>query len=139
MSNNKFYMYILKCSDGSYYVGHTDDITKRISEHQMGVLPCYTKNRRPVKLVYLQDFATRNEAFAAERKVKKWNRKKKEALIAGNWNLLSKLSKRKKKNEPAQILRDDCFAIPPRLRTRLRRTSQDERVENKFRNTPKIK
>jgi predicted GIY-YIG superfamily endonuclease len=92
----KFYLYILKCNDDSYYVGHTDDIEKRISEHVAGKLHCYTKKRLPVKVVHVQDFVTRYEALVAERKIKKWTRKKKESYIAGNWKLLSELAKRNK-------------------------------------------
>ena len=90
----KFYLYILKCCDDSYYVGHTDDIEKRISEHMLGSFPCYTKKRLPVKVVCVKDFTTRYEALVAERKIKKWTRAKKEAFIKDNWDELSKLSKR---------------------------------------------
>ena len=75
-----FHIYMLQCSDGSYYVGHTDNIDKRISEHLQGMISGYTKTRLPVKVVYTQDFGTRDEAIIAERQIKKWSRKKKEAL-----------------------------------------------------------
>ena len=55
----KFYLYILKCRDNSYYVGHTDNIEKRISEHHQGKIECYTKQRLPIKVVHVQDFVTR--------------------------------------------------------------------------------
>lgn len=76
-----FHIYILKCSDGSYYTGHTDDIEKRFAEHQENRVPCYTSKRLPVKLVYLQESSTYTEAIISERKIKNWPRKKKEALI----------------------------------------------------------
>jgi len=92
---NDFYMYILKCKDNSYYIGHTDNIEQRISEHYKNKFPCYTSKRLPVKLVFLQTFGTRDEAFIAERQIKKWSRQKKEALIGGDWNKISLLAKKK--------------------------------------------
>ena len=73
---NYFYVYILRCSDGSYYTGHTDDLEKRLSEHTSNSVQCYTSKRLPVKLVFQQEFATRMEALEAEKKIKKWTRKK---------------------------------------------------------------
>ena len=87
-----FFVYILSCHDGSYYTGHTDDIEKRLAEHQDKLVDGYTAARLPVKLVYLQGFASRDEAFNAERQIKGWSRKKKEALINQNWNELINLS-----------------------------------------------
>ena len=72
-----FFLYILQCSDDSYYVGHTDNLERRLSEHQEGVSCTYTASRLPVKLVYNELFASRDEAFHAERKLKKWARFKK--------------------------------------------------------------
>ena len=92
---NTFFVYILKCSDGAYYVGHTEDLGKRISEHQLGTYGGYTSKRRPVKLVFAQSFNLRDQAFTAERKIKKWTRAKKEALIKSDWNEISRLSKKK--------------------------------------------
>jgi putative endonuclease len=90
-----FYVYILKCSDGSYYVGHTDNIEARVSQHQQGLIKnCYTSTRLPVEVVFVQDFCSRDEAFVAERKIKKWSRKKKEALINKDWQLISLLAKK---------------------------------------------
>ena len=86
-------MYIVKCNDGSYYVGHTDNIEKRISQHKEGKIACYTKNRLPIEVVHVSTFTSRYEALAAERKIKGWSRKKKEALIKGDWDLLVELSK----------------------------------------------
>jgi len=87
-----FFMYMLKCSDDSYYIGHTDDIDKRISEHNQGKINGYTKKRLPVKVVYVQDFMTRDEAINAEQQIKGWSRKKKEALINNDWEMIKKLS-----------------------------------------------
>ncbi len=90
-----FFVYILKCSDCSYYTGHTDDLEKRISEHNLkNYDDCYTASQLPIELVFSQYFPTRNEAFAAERHIKKWNRRKKEALITGDWIMIQLLAKR---------------------------------------------
>ena len=72
-----FYVYILKCNDGSYYTGHTDDIERRIAEHKGGLYQGYTSSRLPIQLVYLEEFFSRIEALEAERKIKNWSRKKK--------------------------------------------------------------
>ena len=78
-----FWMYILQCADGSYYVGHSDNLEERFQRHQSGTLGGYTKTRRPVRLAYSEEFPTRDQAFAAEQQIKGWTRKKKEALIRG--------------------------------------------------------
>ena len=87
-----FYVYMLRCVDYSYYVGHTDDLEGRIAQHHAGEIPGYTQNRRPVLLVFLQEFATREEALAAERQLKGWSRAKKEALILQNWDRVRRLA-----------------------------------------------
>jgi len=90
----EFYTYILECSDGSYYTGHTDDIDTRISAHKLGLFPnCYTYTRRPIKVLYVVQFPTRDDAFRTERQIKGWNRKKKRALINGDLDILKYLSK----------------------------------------------
>lgn len=91
-----FWVYILKCSDGSYYTGHTDDLEKRIAEHENNIFPCYTSTRLPIELVFVEEFKTREDALTQERQIKGWSRKKKEALIRRDWNELSKLSRNKK-------------------------------------------
>ncbi|HLW73389.1 MAG TPA: GIY-YIG nuclease family protein [Candidatus Babeliales bacterium] len=83
---------MLECNDRSYYIGHTDDIEKRISEHEQCKGSGYTKTRLPVKLVYVRDFMTRDEAINAEQQIKGWSRKKKKALIADDWETIKKLS-----------------------------------------------
>ncbi|HEX3019558.1 MAG TPA: GIY-YIG nuclease family protein, partial [Chitinispirillaceae bacterium] len=85
--------------DGSYYTGHTDDILLRITQHKTGHYEGYTKNRRPVELVYKKEFSTRDDAFAAERKIKGWSRKKKEALICNDWEMISQLSRKTEKKD----------------------------------------
>ena len=91
-----FWVYILKCSDGSYYTGHTDNLEHRILVHQAGELSDWTRARRPVELVYSEGFSTRDQALAAERRIKGWSRAKKEALIAGDWVELKRLSQSKR-------------------------------------------
>ena len=80
-----FFVYLLRCADASYYVGHTDELELRVAKHQLGEVEGYTQSRRPVELVWTQETATRLEALSAERQIKGWARAKKEALIAGDW------------------------------------------------------
>jgi predicted GIY-YIG superfamily endonuclease len=89
------YLYILRCADGSYYVGTTiGSLDRRIAEHQAGAFGGYTSLRRPVTLVYHQHFPRLDDAAAAERQVKGWRRDKKEALIRGDFALLPALARR---------------------------------------------
>ena len=88
----KGYMYILECCDGSYYTGSTNDLEKRIEQHQQGEGANHTKKRLPVKLVYCETFQRIDAAFYREKQIQRWNRKKKEALINGEINLLRALS-----------------------------------------------
>jgi len=90
-----FWVYMLRCSDGSYYVGHTDDIEKRMSEHRCKKYSCYTAIRLPFELVYSQSMPSRVEAIEGERKIKGWSRQKKEALIARDWKAVSQCAKKK--------------------------------------------
>jgi predicted GIY-YIG superfamily endonuclease len=85
-----FWVYILKCTDQSYYTGHTDDLENRlIQHHNAAYQTCFTATRLPVQLMFAQEFATREEALVSERQIKGWSRKKKEALISGDWGTLS--------------------------------------------------
>src|SRR3972149_5594993 len=88
-----FYVYILRCVDYAYYVGHTDDLQRRIAQHDAGEIPGHTEGRRPVRLVFAQEFSTREEALAAERQLKGWSRAKKEALILENWERVKLLAR----------------------------------------------
>jgi predicted GIY-YIG superfamily endonuclease len=89
-----FYTYILKCSDSTFYTGHTNNIKLRLLEHNKGQVPGYTMYRRPVILVYLQEFRTRNDAFQFERQIKNWSRAKKLALIEKNEQVLKALARK---------------------------------------------
>jgi len=87
-----FYVYILGCSDGSYYTGHTDNLEKRMAEHQSGECKGYTSTRLPVQLLWSQDCTTREEALSAEQQIKGWNRKKKEAMMRGDWKTVQQIA-----------------------------------------------
>ena len=89
-----FFTYMLRCADGSYYVGHTDDVERRIMQHETGAGSGYTATRLPVQLVWFEEFPTREEAKAAEAQVKNWSRKKKEALIDGNIDELKQAARK---------------------------------------------
>jgi len=92
-----FWVYILKCAYNSYYTGHTDNLENRLMQHHHKTyLTCFTATRLPVQLVFSQEFSSREEALASERQIKGWSRKKKEALIEGNWKTLSVYAKRQK-------------------------------------------
>jgi len=86
------WVYILKCSDGSYYIGCTSNLEQRIQEHNFMKYDNYTSTRLPVELVYSQQFASITDAIFAERQIKGWSRRKKEALINGDFDLLHNLS-----------------------------------------------
>ncbi len=90
-----FWVYLLRCADGSYYAGHTDNLDKRIGEHSTGTCGGYTASRLPVELVFSQTCPTRIEALSFERQIKGWSRAKKEALIRGDWSEISRLAKGK--------------------------------------------
>jgi len=99
----EFYVYILKCNDESYYTGHTDNLEARLEQHCLGNINCYTSKRRPLKLVYSEAFLERSQAQEAERQIKGWSRKKKEAFINKDFELLKKLSKRRTNEFNIQI------------------------------------
>jgi predicted GIY-YIG superfamily endonuclease len=89
------HLYILRCADGSYYVGTTrDSLEKRLAKHQAGTWDGYTSPRRPVTLVFSQHFRRIEDAVSAERQIKGWRREKKEALIRGNYAVLPALARR---------------------------------------------
>ena len=88
----EYNVYILKCSDGSYYTGSTSNLKKRIHEHESGMIKGYTSSRLPVEYVFSQKFSNAVDAIEAERQIKGWTRNKKEALIAGRFDLLHSLS-----------------------------------------------
>jgi predicted GIY-YIG superfamily endonuclease len=87
------WVYILQCADGSYYTGCTSDIEGRLAGHASGKFGGYTATRLPVRLLFSQQFSAIEDAINAERQIKGWSRKKKEALIAGDFAQLRELSK----------------------------------------------
>ncbi len=78
-----YYTYMVKCSDGSLYTGYTNDLDRRVSAHNSGNGAKYTKSRRPVELVYYEEFDTKEEAMSREWHIKKLSRAQKERLIKG--------------------------------------------------------
>jgi len=90
------YVYILRCSDGSYYTGVTNDLEERFEQHSQGIHPdSYTFSRRPLELVFYEMFNSPLAAIAFEKKLKKWSRKKKEALIQARFDLLPEMARKK--------------------------------------------
>lgn len=89
-----FWVYILRCGDNSYYTGHTNNLEERIAKHQADEVEGYTSTRLPVSLLFSEEFPTREEALACERQIKGWNRRKKEALMRGDWVEVSQLARR---------------------------------------------
>ncbi len=90
---HKYSVYILKCADNTFYTGITNELYRRLDEHENARKPqCYTFNRRPVQLVFQQDFHFVQQAIAFEKQVKGWSRKNKEAPIAGEIDLLKILA-----------------------------------------------
>ena len=88
-----YYVYILKCSDNSFYTGITNNIEKRFQEHEYGkILECYTFKRRPLEMKFCQEFKDVLQAIYFEKKIKGWTRAKKLALINGDYDMLRILS-----------------------------------------------
>ncbi|MEX2286343.1 MAG: GIY-YIG nuclease family protein [Planctomycetaceae bacterium] len=88
-----YFVYIIRCSDGSYYVGHSTDVTERVAAHNSGRGAVWTSSRTPVVLVYEEPFPTEAAAVARERQLKRWTQAKKQALVDGNLARLKELSR----------------------------------------------
>ena len=95
-----FHAYMLRCADGSYYVGHTDDLDAQLIAHARGRVSSYTATRRPLQLVWSEPFEARDDAFARARQLKGWSRAKKEALIAGDFERLRMLARPPRERVP---------------------------------------
>lgn len=126
-----FWAYMLRCSDGTYYTGHTDDLEARVAAHGSGLVPGYTQSRLPVALVWSENFPERQQAFEAERQIKGWSKAKKDALIRGDWDEICRLSKRKVLRDEAstssaspQDERLDAFPTPAHPEERLSKPAQ---------------
>ena len=90
------FVYILECSDRTYYTGVTSNLEKRVFEHKSGKhQDSYTYSRRPLKLVFYCEFTDINMAIEKEKQIKKWSKVKKEALIKGDYLALPNLTKKK--------------------------------------------
>ena len=93
----KGWVYILKCSDDSYYTGSTNNLERRLEQHNKGEGANHTKNRLPVELIYFEEYSRIGKAFHREKQIQGWSRKKKEALIRGDYKRLVELSRKKNK------------------------------------------
>ena len=92
--NNSYFVYMVLCDDGSYYTGVTRDADRRVAEHNEDLDPrCYTFTRRPVKLVYSSQFNEVDDAIRFEKRLKGWSRKKKQALVRGDWNEIVRIAR----------------------------------------------
>jgi putative endonuclease len=90
----RYWVYMVHCTDDSYYVGVTNDAQTRVAQHNAGVdVLAYTFRRRPVQLVFAEVFSTPEEAIHAEKRLKGWSRAKKEALIRGDWDEIRRLAR----------------------------------------------
>jgi putative endonuclease len=86
---NAYFVYMLLCDDGSYYIGITRDPDRRVAQHNLGTDPrSYTYTRRPVRLVYTSEFKMLDDAIRFEKQLKGWSRKKKAALVRGDWDAI---------------------------------------------------
>ena len=96
-----YHFYMLRCSDGSYYAGHTNDPEQRLAAHERGAIEGYTLSRHSVELVFSDRFSTRLEASHRERRMRGWSKAKKEALIKGDWDGLVELSNKSSGGAPS--------------------------------------
>lgn len=108
----KGYMYILECADGSYYTGSTNDLDARVIEHQNGEGANYTKKRLPVRLVYFEEYDRIDDAFYREKQVQGWSRKKKQALINGEFHKLPSLSRSRSSRATSSAPSTSCPRNP---------------------------
>ena len=117
---------MLRCADGSYYIGCTTNLGHRLGQHYAGILEGYTATRLPVECVYVAEFQSLHEAIAWERRIKRWSRAKKEALIAGAWDRLPALARSYQHHgrpiasfdtAPVGPAQDDVGKWPPKVAT----------------------
>ena len=92
---------MLHCSGGAFYVGHTDNLERRIAQHEAGEIGGFTHDKLPVKLVWAESFPQRIDALTMERRIKGWSRAKKLALIRGDWEDIVQLARGRSKGEPS--------------------------------------
>ena len=85
---------MLRCRGGAFYVGHTDNLERRMDEHHSSVFPGFTATRLPVALIWSECFSSRLETLETEQRIMGWSRAKKMALVRGDWDLISRLAKK---------------------------------------------
>jgi len=106
-----FWVYVLRCSDGSYYTGHGDNLDVRLAQHRAGQGGGYTRDRLPVELMYSEWFPDRDSSFHAEQRIKNWSRAKKEALFIGDWATVRRMAvppcEREKRSASLDFARDE--------------------------------
>jgi predicted GIY-YIG superfamily endonuclease len=95
----EFILYILKCANGSLYIGHTVDLDKRLARHQLGKGSAYMAARRPLQLMHTELYESRYAALTMERKFKGWSRAEKLAFMTGDWQSVGKLAKDKHRRQ----------------------------------------
>lgn len=109
-------MYILKCSDDSYYTGSTKDLDRRIEQHQNGEGANHTKQRLPVELVYFETYSRIDWAFEREKQIQGWSRSKKEALINGELEELNELAECKNESHYLNRVTSTPLGVPKKSR-----------------------
>ena len=132
----KGYMYILRCSNGTYYTGSTKYLEHRLQQHQNGEGANFTRKHLPVELVYYEEFQRIDEAFYREKQVQGWSRNKKEALINGEFGKLLKLAECKNKSHFKNITAFDSTQAATNTRSLSEVETNDREVEtNETKNT----
>jgi putative endonuclease len=127
----KGYMYILKCSNGAYYTGSTKNLELRFQQHQNGESANFTRKHLPVELIYCEEFQRRDEAFCREKQVQGWSRKKKEALVNGDYGKLPKLAECKNNSHfRNKTAIDSAQATNPSSLSEVETNDTDERAIN---------
>jgi len=117
-------MYILRCSNGSYYTGSTTDLEARLEQHQLGLGANFTRKHLPIKLVYYEKFERIDDAFYREKQIQGWSRKKKEALIKGRKDLLPELSRSHASTSSATALSTSSLTGSSEKKTTLRQAQR---------------
>jgi predicted GIY-YIG superfamily endonuclease len=101
-----FFVYMLRCADGSIYAGHTDDLPRQLAQHEAGQVVGCTAANRPLSLLWSQQVATQDEALDAEARIRGWGLAEKEALIRGDGSAVQRLVKKRQTGAPAEPVAD---------------------------------
>jgi putative endonuclease len=110
-----FWVYLLRCADGSIYVGHTDDLERRLAQHTSGACGGFTADRLPIEPIWAQEFPTREEALSRELQIKGWSRAKKLALARQDWDRLHQLARSTERKRRPLDSAVAALAAPPPL------------------------